>query len=213
MTRNLKAFVLGALVFLALVHPASSISIDLSPTSVSPTVGGTFSVNVVVLGLVPQGSPRSEVGAFDLDLTFNSGAISLASVAFGVLLGNPTSGEALTDVVPGSGIVNFAEVSLLPSATLDALQPDTFTLATLSFRATTPATSILSLSRAVVGDGSGLALSVGSLGATNVTASAPAIPEPTGFLLFAIGFATVAAFGARRAGVSSRVPPGVSQQS
>jgi len=203
MNPNLKTMVLGALVFLALVRPASSISIDLVPAAVSSAVGDTFSVNVVVSGLVPQGSPRSEVGAFDLDLTFNSAAVSLVSVAFGVLLGNPGSGEALTSVVPGSGLVNFAEVSLLPSATLDALQPDTFTLATLSFQATAPGTSVLSLSRAVVGDGSGLALPVASLGAADVTASAPAIPEPRGFLLFVIGLATVGAFGARRRGVPS----------
>jgi hypothetical protein len=163
-------------------------------------VGDTFSVNVVVSGLIPQGTARSEVGAFDLDLTFNPAAVSLANVAFGTLLGDPTS-EALTDVKPGAGIVNFAEVSLLPTATLDALQPDTFTLASLSFRATAPGTSTLTLSRAVVASGSGAALGVVSLGATQVKAGgAPAIPEPNGFLLFAIGFATVARFATRRAG-------------
>jgi hypothetical protein len=85
-------------------------------------------------------------------------------------------------------------------AILDGLQPDTFALATLSFQATAAGTSTLNLSSAVVGDRSGSALSVETLGSTDVTAGGgPAIPEPRGLLLFAIGFATVVVFGAARA--------------
>lgn len=199
MNRSLKSLALCVLVVLGLVRPASSISIDLAPATVSPSVGDIFSMNVVISGLVPQGGARSEVGAFDIDLSFATSSVSLVSVAFGVLLGDPTSGEALTDLKPGTGIINFAEVSLLPTATLDALQPDTFTLATVSFQATAAGTSTLSLSRAVVANGGGGGLPIAVLGAAEVTASSPsAVPEPKGVLLFAIGFATVAGFVSAR---------------
>jgi hypothetical protein len=114
--------------------PAGATSVGLSPSLPSFVTGDIVNVAAVISGL-PTGSPPS-VGAFDLSVAFDPAALFPLDVTFGPYLGDPLLFEALTDVdLSSPGIVNFAEVSLLSPAELDALQPGDFTLATLSFRA------------------------------------------------------------------------------
>ena len=175
----------------ALPRDAAAISLELAPAALSPAVGDSFAVSVVVGGLGAVGSAPS-VGAFELSLDYDEALLDLVGVDFGLLLGDPTAGEAFTDFVPGAGSVDVAEVSLLAAAALDALQPASFTLATVTFKASAAGESVLSLGAPVVSDANGRALGIQLLGSARVTAGAPAVPEPAALVTFATGALIVA---------------------
>jgi hypothetical protein len=136
---------LGVLATIALsawlnLASATSIALALAPSSATFTAGSTINVNVNVSGL-PLGGPPS-IGAFDLTVRFDASLLAPQTVSFGPFLGNPLAFEALTGFeVSMPSLVELAEVSLLSPADLDALQPASFTLATLSFLATANGTS------------------------------------------------------------------------
>jgi len=129
-------------------------------------------VDVVVSGL---GRPPS-VGAFDLEVVFDPVILSSTGVTFSSFLGDAVLLEALTDFrfLPGS--VELAEVSLLLSAELDALQPANFTLATLSFSALTSGSTTLTFSEITLDDAFG-----------NLLIGQKAVPEPPTSLLTGAG--------------------------
>ena len=132
MKRFRLVFALAALLFPFLAH--AFVVLKFSPSSVAVTSGQLLDVDVSISNL-GNGVPPS-VGAYDLDVAFDSSLLTPIDVIFGPFLGDPSLFEALTvfDLsIPG--IVDFASVSLLTSAELDALQPSSFSLATISFMA------------------------------------------------------------------------------
>lgn len=113
--------------------PATAATLSLLPAASDATPGSTLLLDVVVAGLGDAAAPS--LAAFDFDIGFDPAVLSLDEVSFGGFLGDMALGEAL-DVSFGElapGLVNVAEVSFLAGGTLDALQPDGFVLATLSF--------------------------------------------------------------------------------
>ncbi|CAG0972652.1 hypothetical protein GEOBC_01363 [Geobacteraceae bacterium] len=158
------------------IAPAGAVSLDFVPSQQTVDVGQSLSVDLLISGL------GSSVGSFDLDVSFDPAVLFPTGVAFGPFLGDPALGEALTDFIFLGGVVDLAEVSLLTSSELDALQPDSFTLATLFFDAVSVGSSGLEFSQALVDDASGikLDLTTGS-GGVNV------VPEPGTFLLALCG--------------------------
>jgi hypothetical protein len=174
---------LMGIVGLLWTSPTLAITVDFVPTAQSVGVGQPVTVDVVISGLT-AGAPPS-VGAFDLDVSFNSGILSPTGVTFGPFLGDPALLEALTSVVATPGLVDFAEVSLLLPAELDALQPASFALGTLSFDTLARGTSPLTFSQVVLADAFGgtLTPSVGG-GTINVV-----VPEPGTLLLLGAAMA------------------------
>jgi hypothetical protein len=168
---------------------SEAISIGLAPSPVAATVGGVFSLDLVVAGLV--GGEASALGSWDLDVGFDSSLMSFDSVTFGTLLGGPA--DSLQDALPnGAGSWNVAEISLLSPGELEALQPDSFVLATLGFSALAEGTSSVVLSGGVAGNGAGRPLEL-QLGAARVEiAGGAVVPEPGAALLFACGALLVA---------------------
>jgi hypothetical protein len=157
--------------------PTLAITVDFVPSTQSVGVGQPVAVDVVISGLT-AGAPPS-VGAFDLDVSFNAGILSPTGVTFGPFLGDPALLEALTSVAVTPGLVDFAEVSLLLPAELDALQPASFSLATLSFDALMAGTSPLTFSQVAIADAFGATLTASvSSGSINVV-----VPEPGTLLL------------------------------
>jgi hypothetical protein len=132
-------FIAVGIVALLNIQPVyATFLLSLVPSSATVTTGNTVNVNVSISGL----SNPPSVGAFDLDVGFNPAILSPTAVTFGPFLGDPLLFEALTGFDFGTpGIVEFAEVSLLSPSELDALQSPSFSLATLSFRATSNGTS------------------------------------------------------------------------
>jgi hypothetical protein len=168
----------GAMLVASVVQ-AAPITLALSPSD-QVVVPGLVSFDVNIAGLGAGGAPT--VGSFDLTLAFDAALLLPASVSFGNLLGNPALLEALTDQIFLPGAIEFAEVSLLPPATLDALQPVSFRLATLTFQTLSPGTGSLNFSAITIDDNFGVKLPVTPTGG-NITV----IPEPASVGMLLVG--------------------------
>ncbi|MBK6738470.1 MAG: hypothetical protein IPG64_11380 [Haliea sp.] len=94
--------------------------------------GDTVSLDLVVSGLGNFG-PDS-LGAFDIFVGYDTGALSFAGYTLGNLLGRVDLFEAIdASGGAGGGAVNIAEVSLLSATSLNTPQPGQFVLASLRF--------------------------------------------------------------------------------
>lgn len=189
---------LGAAAAVSGASAAGAATLFLSPSSATPAVGSPFTVDLVVAGLGSGAAPS--LGAFDVSIVFDASVVGFSGASFGALLGTPP-GEATAEALPGAGSVSLAEVSFLSPAALDAQQPASFTLATLTFVASSEAPTTISIGPALLGDAFGRPIGLETpLGSTQVTATS-AVPEPGAFLLYAAGLLVVARSRAVRRGV------------
>jgi hypothetical protein len=161
----------------------NSILLEFSPESQVVQMGQQVFSGISITrfgdGMLPS------IGAFDLDVSFDSLLLSPTAVTFGPFLGEPGI-HALTSFRFFAGVVNIAEVSLLPPGDLDVLQPVSFGLATLQFTALASGTASFGFSRALVLDGFGNHL--------------PQIPQPSTVLLVAAGLSVLVARARPRGG-------------
>lgn len=172
-----------------LAIPAHAVSIGFSPASPTVSIGEFFDVDVVISELGIGDAPS--VGVFNFDIDYIPTVLSADTVSFGSDLG----GNSLTQAFDLStlGFVNFAEISLLPPDILNTLQPDSFTLATLTFEAIGLGQSLLSFPGISIQDALAVDLTVTLETGGNVTVQpAAAVPEPNAIMLFGIGIFTMA---------------------
>lgn len=171
------------------VSVAGPLSLFFVPSTQFALPGQEVSVDVLISGIEPGAPPSA--GAFDLDIGFAPAVLQPVDLCFGLFLGDAALGEALTSFAFSPGVANLAEVSLLSPEALMALQPESFMLATLSFKVIQSGTSPLTFSRIVVDDAFGQKLSTSSSGG-----SITGVPEPAPIAVVA---AALAAFlSARR---------------
>lgn len=165
-------------------------SIAVLPSDTSLAVGELVSVDVVVSGL-GTGAPAT-VSSFDLDLSFASPQLAFVGIVFGSGLGSGAQVLTSSSLLPGP-VVDFAAASFLSSATLDAQQPASFVLATLTFQAGAAGLAPLAVTQALladtIGGPGGNQILVGSLLGATITV----VPEPGTLLLLALGLASLAA--------------------
>ena len=135
--------------------PASGQTIEVVPSAATAFVGGTISVDVVASGLGANMSPS--IGAFDIDVGFDPAILAPAGVSFGSFLG-VVGTDALSSSSNSIGNVNVTETSLLAAASLNTLQPASFTLVTLTFNVIAKGTSPVQLSLNALADENGSAL-------------------------------------------------------
>lgn len=177
----------AALVIVGLAQaPVSHAALlSLQPDTLLASNGDTISFEVIVSGL-GDFSPDS-LGAFDFSISYDASVLSFADYSLGHFLGD-LGGFTALDVSGGDlgGTVNLAEISLLLPASLDALQPDSFLLASLSFdvlNLAAGATSSLDfVDGAILSDAAGTALPASTSGPATIGA----IPLP-GTLLLILG--------------------------
>jgi hypothetical protein len=169
---------------------ASAIMIDIVPTSQTVQAGDAFDVNVVVSGL---SATNEIVSAYDFDISYDSSVLAATTVSFGQYLNLSNMLDSFQDVIlTNPGIIDFAEVSLLFNNELAAQQPDSFLLASLSFKAIGAGISkLLFVPDPVFGiDVKGsdplLPLTVDVTGAQVAVNPAVSVPEPSTLLLMLI---------------------------
>lgn len=198
--RNWMAGGLG-LALLLVCARAEALSVGLVASDLSLLPGEQVTVDVVVAGLGAGAAPT--ISGFDLDLDFGAPTLSLVNVAFGSGLGTGLQVLNSTALLSAS-IVDLASVSLLSSATLDAQQPASFVLATLTFLAVSPGLAELALDQALLADTSavpgGNQLFVDTISGVSILVT----PEPGTLALLASGTGLLAARRYRRTVVSSR---------
>lgn len=186
----MKRWTLALLAWLV-AAPASAVTVGFVTPATDPIVNDLFSVEIVAAGL-----GNAVIGAYDLDIGFDSSVITFVDAVPSGALGDPT-GMMPTSIFSASAagnVLDIFEVSLLTNqADLEALQPnDPVVLATLTFQAIASGTSPLSFDQLFVADFFGLPLD-----ATGVDGSVSAIPEPSAALVF--GSALLIAAACRRA--------------
>ena len=182
---------LGVLLFtyLAFTPVSHAALIELQPGDTFAANGDSISLDLVISGL-GDFTPDS-LGAFDISLSFDASALSFTGYELGDFLGDINFLQAI-DVSAGDvgGAVNVAEVSLLSAASLDALQPGAFTLATLNFDvinvAVGSSTALSVLSGAVLSDAFGAALLATTGGPASVHGVPVNVPAPGTFFLLVL---------------------------
>lgn len=163
---------------------AHAVLIELQPGTLLAETGDSITLDLVVSDLGNLG-PDS-LGAFDISVGFDATRLSFTAYSLGDLLGDIGLAEAI-DASAGDvgGAVNVTEVSLLSAASLDALQPDSFVVATLQFDvinlAPSVVTSLSVLSGPVLADAFGASLAITGLGSASVTG----VPVPGTLFLWA----------------------------
>ncbi len=182
--RNLPALVaLSGTLALGGTSTAATISLELSKPVVA--VGELLEVDLVVAGLGRGEAPS--LGTYSLELLFDGSRLSGLEVMFGDglnVLGQGTlRGTGIT-----AGSVKLAEESFDSPGDLDALQPDTFTLATIVLEGFTPGESDLSLVVSGFADVAGDPIPWDPPG----SAAVRVVPEPETAALLLLGLSALA---------------------
>jgi hypothetical protein len=170
----------------------AAVSLTLEPSPQSINVGDPASMDLVVSGLGNLSPPS--LGGFDFDLTFNASVLAANPIVFGNKL-NTVPGFGFFTIDNVVGQLHLDEVSLETAAFLNANQPGSFTLATLSFTGLAPGISSVAFALASLSDEQGQSLTAfsttsGSIEVTRRTG----IPDvgSSGSLLL-LGFVSVLA--------------------
>lgn len=197
MRKSISMLSAALLLGMGLAPAAGAFTLSVVPQSPSVNVGDTVSVDVVASDLVSGGAPS--LGAYDLNLSFDSSVLSFSGITFGTGLSVTGVPSIVQDFVLGTGLVNPFEVSLEDTADLNALQAGAFTLFTISFNAAQAGTSSLSLGVSSLSTAEGTALSADALnGASISVAGAPAVPLPAAAWLLLSGVAGLGSLVRRR---------------
>jgi len=181
----LRILVLSTLSLLSPVSRAATLAIV--PSAASVQVGNSFSVDLVISGLVDFAAPS--LGSYDIEFAYDDSLVAFDSVTFGgagpdqldlLNLGSITVLDAST-----SGTVFLGQVSLDDTDTLNNLQLGSFTLARLYFLGSTVGSASLSIANSLLADALGDELFLDETPAQSSIQVVPAVPVPAAVWLFA----------------------------
>ncbi|WP_181902180.1 PEP-CTERM sorting domain-containing protein [Thalassotalea euphylliae] len=182
-----KTLLLMGLLFTASSNANLMLSFD--PAFQISSTGNSVSLTLMASGLGDQ-SPES-LGAFDLDVLYDSSVLSYTDHTLSDGLGDIALGEALDSSLgdDGAGTLGLAVVSFLGAAFLDANQAGEFALAQISFDVdmlAIPDFTTVSLQGIAFSDADGIAITDVSLGNAIIATQARDVPEPTSLALLSL---------------------------
>lgn len=172
-----------------LTRPCYAVTVSFVPAFQDVYVDDTIALDLAISGL-GTGGPLS-LGAFSIDVQFDTNILVYDSVEFGQFLGDTDPLAFETDIfvddsnVTGQpGILHLEEISFLTDLELDALQPFHFTLATLIFTTTNLGTTFVYPDNVILSDAFGFEISDPILGRAEIQV----VPLPPTSILFISGF-------------------------
>jgi hypothetical protein len=171
-----KSLAAAALLLASAATPAATISI--LPASNDINVGDNLDLELRIDGLGDGTSPS--LGAFDIEILFDDAVLGFDSAVYSDLLGT-LNADAFPFTTPGPGGVSISNASILDNASLDALQPDAFTLATLTFTGLSAGSRSLSYGTVELYDAFGDPMTPTAQNTSFVTINA--VPAPAAALL------------------------------
>jgi hypothetical protein len=187
MKKTFVLFVVSVVLLLSGVGVSQAIMIGFDPSDQTVNLGDSVNVDVNISGLASFSAPS--LGGFDIDFTYDPSILSLGPVTFGSELDLLLLGSIQLDTA-GFGTLNIFELSLDPAVILDTLQPDSFTLASLTFD--TLALGSSSINIAAI---NGLSDAFGNpLVATTQSGNVDVVPEPGTIMLLGSGLAGLGYF-------------------
>jgi hypothetical protein len=197
MTKKIYKFlwIVPLLVMTDMVH---AISIGFDPISQSVKAGDTIMTDVVISELGSGIAPS--LSTFDIDVTFDDSHLSFVSTNFGNQLDLFGLGSITSDTLTGAGVLNLFELSFDLPADLDALQADSFTLASITFDVITADSSDLDIAINALGDsfGDSLTADITSANITSTDITSP-VSEPVVALLLIPGLVALGITARKRA--------------
>ena len=157
---------------------SAAVELSILPSAVTVQQGNSVSVDLVASDLGSFSAPS--LGAFLVEIAFDDAILDFDSLVYGGFLGNPSNPlETSIVTTTGVGFVSLDEFSFLFDFELDALQPDSFTLATLTFSGQAVGASALSIGTVDLSDAVGNTLTPTALNAGSIqVTSANEVPVP-----------------------------------
>lgn len=182
------------------VDPPSAV-LSFDPPSASGDINDIF---VIDINIADFGYGTADpLAGFGFDILYDSSILGFESVSFGSLLGDldPLSFETDLDTTLNPGILNLFELSWLSDTELEALQSDSFTLATVTFKGLAAGNSSLTLDNIDLTDALGSSLASTSSSANITVNSQPpiAVDEPSVLILMLSSLALMIYSRRRRA--------------
>ena len=177
MKRNLLSLITSGCLLAAALPASAQLSLYLQPATSPVTPGGDTTVDLMVSGISGMGAPVG-LAAFAVEVNYDNALVSPTAVAYGTHLGATLDYEDLASTPL------FISSTSLEAAGFFASQPNSFSLATLTFHGLASGTSALTFGNISLSDENGRSISIQQVPEPGQVASMLMVVSASGGFLF-----------------------------